>query len=135
MPSRRDAAVVAVWSAYWIGFFAIDPGLDGLGLWVALLSPNFVLGLAVGRWWTALLPFGLVALVPLADDACVDVDCGEISAIPDWVVVLAYVAPRGALAVLVGVASRRLLDRRYRGPRTPTPTRASHLARLRCSPS
>jgi hypothetical protein len=109
-------ATVAAWLGLWIAIFASGYGTDGFPLLVLLLMPQFVLGLATGRWWSALLPFILVALVPLEpNDPCQGIDCGEdFPDIPTWLVVAAFIAPVGAVSALAGTACRRLLPRLLR---------------------
>jgi len=105
--------VIALWAVFWTVYFVADFATDDWMVWASVLIPNFLLGFATGRWWAALLPFALVALAPISSsEACMDVDCGDVGAIPAWAIVLIYIAPRGAAAALVGVAARRVIDRR-----------------------
>jgi hypothetical protein len=109
---RRELAVVAAWLVYWVVFITGDYSTEGLDTWVFVLGPNLLLGLTTGRWRSVLIPFALVALIPLVPDKpCVD--CGDF-VIPVWfgMVVLAVY---GSLAALAGVVCRLLIERRLSG--------------------
>jgi hypothetical protein len=109
--ARTTVIAVAGWFVYWIAYFASGVSAEGLGGWALLLGPGLALGLATGRWWTALVPFGLVVLTPLVQSGgCAGIDCSEVS-IPAWVVLEGYVAPTSSIAALVGVACRRMAAR------------------------
>lgn len=104
--------MVAVWLVYWVVFVTGGYSTEGPATWIVVLGPNFMLGLATGRWRSVLVPFALVALIPLVPDApCVD--CGDF-VIPVWfgMVVLAVYA---SLAALAGVVCRLLIERRLSG--------------------
>ena len=109
----RDLIAISLWAAFWIVYFIADFASEDWAVWASVLVPNLLLGFVVGRWWVALLPFALVALAAFfSSEACMDVDCGDVGAVPAWAVVLIFIAPRGAAAALLGVALRRMANRR-----------------------
>ena|ERR1700754_443842 len=87
--------------------------------WVGLFfGIGLVAGLIVGRWWAlALAVLVPVAFIPAGDDS---------DGAPEWQTALVLLAPITLAGIAVGVAARRLVERRRSNSDGAAYTRHGH---------
>jgi hypothetical protein len=118
---RRDLVQIAAalaWLTLWLVLTVADVSLADSEVDVAVVASGLALGLVLGRWWSAAVPFAFALLAPLFANDCLDCydDPGA------GVLALALVSMPSAACAGAGVALRRGADalaaRRFRPPLT-----------------